>query len=57
MYDPDKLKVNPKDNTITIKKLKDSWNKDEVIELIYKYCKEITQCISEKDEKWIEENL
>lgn len=25
------LKVNPKDNTITIKKLKDSWNRDEMI--------------------------
>lgn len=25
-----KLKVNPKDNTITIKKLKDSWNRKEV---------------------------
>ena len=26
------LKVNPKDNTITIKKLKDSWNREELIE-------------------------
>jgi hypothetical protein len=25
------LKVNPKDNTITIKKLKDSWNKEEML--------------------------
>jgi hypothetical protein len=25
-----KLKVNPKDNTITIKKLKDSWNREEL---------------------------
>ena len=24
--------INPKDNTITIKKLKDSWNRGEVIE-------------------------
>ena len=52
-----RLKINPKDNTITIKKVKDSWNREEVIELIYKYCKEMTQCISEEDEKWIEENL
>ena len=27
-------KVNPKDNTITIKELKDSWNREEVIELL-----------------------
>ena len=52
-----KIKVNPKDNTIVIKKIKDSWNREEVIELIYKYCNEMTQCISEEDDKWIEENL
>lgn len=28
------LKINPKDNTITIKKLKDSWDREEVIELL-----------------------
>lgn len=28
------IKINPKDNTITIKKLKDSWNRDEVINII-----------------------
>ena len=28
------LKINPKDNTITIKKLKKSWNREEVIELL-----------------------
>lgn len=27
-------KVNPKDNTITIRKIKDSWNREEVISLI-----------------------
>lgn len=26
--------INPKDNTITIKKLKDSWDREEVIELL-----------------------
>ena len=31
------LKINPKDNTITIKKAKDSWNKEEVIRLLEKY--------------------
>ena len=29
------LKINPKDNTITIKKLKDSWNREEVIEQMW----------------------
>jgi len=28
------VKVNPKDNTITIKKLKDSWNREEVKKLM-----------------------
>jgi len=28
------LKVNPKDNTITIKKLKDSWNREELIDIL-----------------------
>lgn len=31
-----KLKINSKDNTITIKRVKDSWDKDEVIELCTK---------------------
>ena len=30
------IKVNPKDNTVTIKKIKDSWNRDEVIALMRK---------------------
>ena len=32
-YFDENLKINPKDNTITIKKVKDSWNREEVIEL------------------------
>lgn len=31
------LKVNSKDNTITIKKIKDSWTREEVIELLKSY--------------------
>lgn len=31
------LKVNQKDNTITIKPVKDSWNREEVRELIYEH--------------------
>ena len=27
------LKINPKDNTITIKPVKDSWNREEVVQL------------------------
>ena len=67
-----RLKVNPKDNTITIKKVKDSWNREEVISLIRKFsdyadnqidhqginnaCCSIGSCGWDEDE-WIEENL
>jgi len=55
-----RIKINPKDNTITIKKLKDSWNREEVIENL------ITMHINlygadkyqlDKVNQWIEENL
>ena len=51
------LKINS-DNTINISMPKDSWSREEVIELIQKYSKECTgwSCF-ETDEKWIEENL
>ena len=29
-----KLKINPKDNTITIRKVKESWNREEVLQLL-----------------------
>ena len=52
------LKVNPKDNTITIKKLKESWSREEVIELLTKV---IVKSKNGDDipriNKWIEENL
>ena len=61
-----RLKINPKDNTITIKKVKDSWNREEVIEL----CKQAfidgtyaggfgpnEKTIDSETEKWIKENL
>lgn len=54
-YDSDyRLKVNSKDNTITIRKIKDSWSRDEVEKL----CREAryTAGVIEID-KWIEENL
>lgn len=31
-YDEIKLKVNPRDNTISIRKIKDSWNREEIIQ-------------------------
>lgn len=31
----EKLKINTKDNTITIKKVKDTWNREEVTELLF----------------------
>lgn len=57
-----KLKINPKDNTITIKKIKDSYSKIEVIELFKKHnidiCKKYhISYIQEFTDKWIEENL
>lgn len=53
-----RLKINPKDNTITIRKVKDSWSREEVISLIKKYSKEACgQPWFDTDDKWIEENL
>ena len=40
-----RLKINPKDNTITIKKIKDSWNKEEVEKLII-------SCYKDLDKEW-----
>lgn len=46
------LKVNPKDNTITIRKMKDSWNREEVIALLhhFKFC-------GDNVEEFVEQNL
>ena len=56
-----KLKINPKDNTITIKKLKDNWNREEVLTLIRKAITDTNKVgfrnISMDYNKWIEENL
>ena len=49
------LKVNPKDNTITIKKVKDSWKREEVINLIHKFRQETYNGYSA--DKWINTNL
>lgn len=66
-----KLKINPKDNTITIRKIKDSWTKEEVIEIMKQFKKDCEMfsntsfrkkygkilTYSEMENKWIEENL
>ena len=62
------LKVNPKDNTITIKRVKNSWNRDEVITNLLNYkndllvelmrCKELDIPLQKSfTDKWIEKNL
>ncbi len=56
-----KLRINPKDNTITIKKLKDSWNREEVLNLLKKlnienqYSPE--EFIEFSLDEWVKENL
>ncbi len=51
------LKINPKDNTITIKKVKDSWNREEVENLIYSAMKDRCYTTIAEWKKWIKENL
>jgi len=54
-------RVNPKDNTITIRKIKDSWNREEVVAFAYEaYKYGIQQGQTPRPttfNKWIEENL
>jgi len=52
-----KIKINPKDNTITIKKLKDSWNREEIIAIHKKNCERLTNSYTSEDFKWINQNL
>jgi len=57
-----KPKINPKDNTITIKKIKDSWTRDEVTNLCENAYDSGKYSIIHKDieqtfDKWIETNL
>lgn len=63
----DILKVNSKDNTITIKKVKDSWNREEVKNIIKSIVKEISygneELLHHYDgdfkelNKWIKKNI
>lgn len=50
-------KVNPKDNTITIKKVKDSWTREEVIELLHKKDLYGNCNTDEEFANWIDENI
>jgi len=58
------LRINPKDNTITIKRIKDSWNKEEHIADIYKAMKVLIdthhlhyEYYQEQLTNWIKENI
>lgn len=56
---PDVLKINPKDNTINIRKFKDTWNREEVIEFAVKYhnMRINENMIIYNINNWIENNL
>ena len=51
------LKINHKDNTITIKKVKDNYSREEVENLIYSAMKDRCYTTVAEWKKWIEENL
>jgi hypothetical protein len=61
------LKVNSKDNTITIKKVKESWSREEVATLINKFSDDVyngyyvakldVESILDQTDIWIEQNL
>ena len=51
----EKLKINPNDNNITIKKLKDSWNREEVFAVITTFNNANIE--AKNVVKWLEENL
>lgn len=59
------LKINPKDNTITIKKLKNSWNREELEVLFKKHENDVIKYINGSgptalpsfNDSWIKENL
>ena len=56
-YEHSYLKINPKENTITIKKLKDNWNKEEIIELLKDFKLEIESAIDSDDDGNIFTNI
>ncbi len=52
-----KLKINPKDNTITIRKIKDSWNKEELTELFLQCNRDLRLLRMQDIQIWIDKNL
>ena len=58
-YFDENLKINPKDNTITIKKVKDNWNRKEVETIVKSIFRDIytNKDWESKAYSWIEENL
>ena len=58
-----KIKVNPKDSTINIKKLKDSWNREEIIEQMWLAYKAANTVFKDESalriefDNWIDQNL
>jgi hypothetical protein len=61
LHIPEHIKINSKDNTITIKKIKDSWTREEVVDLINKAIVFVVLPNPDKTfkdlNKWIETNL
>ena len=55
-YFDENLKINPKYNTITIKKVKDSWNREEILNDIEQAIIQGLD-IGQYRDKWIKENL
>ena len=53
----EKLKINSKNNTIIIKKVKDNYSREEVENLIYSAMKDRCYTTIAEWKKWIEENL
>lgn len=59
----DVLKINPKDNTITIKKLKDSWSREEHVEGMWQAYKASNTtfqdefALRKEFDEWVEKNL
>lgn len=51
-----KLKVNPKDNTITIRPVKNSWSREEVVQIVRDICN-VLGVDSKYASDYIEENL
>jgi len=51
------INVDSKNNTITIKKVKNCWNREEVIKLLDDFDTDFGDTTKEQFNKWIEENL